>query len=81
MTALDEIYKFFTISEMPVVSSDYWNGAHGSSKGEILKDEEGMHIVRQLADNMIFLMRSIELGKEKYGLPEKEERKITNFIR
>lgn len=77
----DELNKYFTISNMPVVSSQYWNSVHGRNLGEAVKDEEGLQTMRTLARNMIFLMRSIELGKEKYGLPEKEEWKPTNFIR
>ena len=77
----DELNKFFTISGMPVASSCYWNSVHGREKGEAVEDEEGLQTMRYLANNMIFLMKSIALGKEKYGLPEKEPRVFTNFIR
>lgn len=77
----DEINKYFTISGMPIASSYYWNMVHGAAKGEAEQDLEGMHTVRALARNMVFLMRSIALGKEKYGLPEKEKKIFTNFIR
>ncbi len=77
----DELNKFFTISGMPVASSQYWNSIHGREKGEAAQDAEGLQTMRTLSRNMSFLMRSIALGKEKYGLPEKEERKATNFIR
>ncbi len=77
----DELNKFFTISGMPVASSQYWNSVHGRVPGEAAQDVEGMQTMRTLARNMTFLMRSIELGKEKYGLPEKEEPQRTNFIR
>ncbi len=78
----DELNKYFMISEMPVASSKYWNSVHGRAEGEAVKDEEGMQTVRVLARNMSFLIKSIALGKEKYGLPEKEsERKSTSFIR
>jgi len=77
----DQINKYFTISNMPVASSQYWNSVHGAAKGEAAEDGEGMQIVRTLARNMTFLMKSIALGKEKYGLPEKEPRVYTNFIR
>ncbi len=77
----DELNKFFTISGMPVASSQYWNSVHGRVPGEAAQDAEGMQTMRTLARNMTFLMRSIELGKEKYGLPEKEEPQRTNFIR
>lgn len=77
----DELNKFFTISGMPVASSQYWNNIHGSRAGEAEKDEEGKRTMRVLARNMSFLMKSIALGKEKYGLPKEEERVATNFIR
>lgn len=77
----DELNKFFTISGMPVASSQYWNSIHGSSKGEAEEDLEGKRVMRVLARNMTFLMKSIALGKEKYGLPEKEPGVWTNFIR
>ena len=77
----DELNKYFTISGMPVASSQYWNMAYGRAKGEAAEDGEGMRTMRVLAENMSFLMKSIALGKEKYGLPEKEDRIFTNFIR
>ena len=77
----DELNKYFTISGMPVASSQYWNSIHGAAKGEAELDEEGKQTMRALAANMAFLMKSIALGKEKYGLPEKEPRVATNFIR
>ncbi len=77
----DEINKYFTISGMPVASSQYWNSVHGTAPGEAREDAEGLQIMRTLASNMSFLMKSIALGKEKFGLPEKEESVWTNFIR
>ncbi len=77
----DELNKYFTISNMPVASSCYWNSVHGAAPGEAAKDAEGLLTMRTLARNMSFLMKSIALGKEKYGLPEKEARIATNFIR
>lgn len=77
----DEINKYFFISGMPVASGQYWNGVHGNSADEVKKDEEGMQMMRVLARNMTFLMKSIELGKERFGLPEKEPHLWTNFIR
>lgn len=77
----DQLNKYFTISEMPVVSSCYWNGVHGAVPGEVEKDAEGMRVMRTLANNMVFLLRSIALGKEAYGLPEREPKAFTNFIR
>lgn len=77
----DELNKYFTISSMPVASSQYWNSVHGREEGEAKQDEEGLQTMRTLARNMSFLMKSIALGKEKYGLPQKEERKYTHYIR
>ena len=78
----DELNKYFTINHMPVAPSQYWNSVHGKTQGEASQDEEGMQTMRTLAGNMTFLMKSIELGKEKFGLPEKEsEAKRTSFIR
>ena len=77
----DELNKYFTISGMPVASGQYWNGIHGSNASDAVQDEEGMQQMRTLARNMSFLMKSIALGKEKYGLPEKEVHAWTNFIR
>lgn len=80
-STFDELNKYFTIAGMPVASSQYWNSVHGCSKGEAAEDAEGLQTMRTLARNMSFLMKSIALGKEKYGLPEKEESIATNFIR
>lgn len=77
----DELNKYFTITNMPIASSQYWNSVHGREKGEAQMDEEGRQTMRALARNMVFLMKSIALGKEQFGLPEKEERVATNFIR
>ena len=77
----DELNKFFTISGMPVASSQYWNSVHGRLPGEAAQDAEGLQTMRTLARNMAFLLKSIALGKEKFGLPEKEPRQATHFIR
>ena len=77
----DELNKYFTISGMPVASSQYWNSIHGRLPGEADRDEEGKQTMRALARNMVFLMKSIQLGKETFGLPETEPRAVTNFIR
>lgn len=77
----DELNKFFTICGMPVASSQYWNSIHGRAAGEAAQDAEGLQTIRTLARNMIFLMKSIALGKEAYGIPEKEPFQRTNFIR
>lgn len=80
-STFDELNKYFTICGMPVASSQYWNSVHGREPGEALKDEEGLQTMRTLARNMSFLIKSIALGKETYGLPEKESPKWTHFIR
>ena len=77
----DELNKYFTICGMPVASSQYWNSIHGRAQGEAEQDVEGLQTMRTLARNMTFLMKSIALGKEKYGLPEQEPFSPTNFIR
>ncbi len=80
-TTFDQLNKYFTICGMPVASSQYWNSVHGRNIGDALQDAEGLQTMRTLARNMAFLIKSIALGKEKFGLPEKEARKATNFIR
>lgn len=77
----DVLNKYFSISGMPICSSSYWNILHGQKPKEAANDAEGMQTLRTLAENMTFLMRSIALGKEKYGLPEKEPKAWTNFVR
>ena len=77
----DELNKYFTISNMPIASSQYWNSIHGRSPGEAELDEEGKQTMRTLARNMTFLMKSIALGKEQFGLPKTEPRVATHFIR
>ena len=80
-TTFDQLNKYFTISGMPVASGQYWNGVHGAAPGEAENDSEGLQQMRTLAANMAFLMKSIALGKEKFGLPEKEKPQRMNFIR
>lgn len=80
-STFDQLNKYFTISGMPVASSQYWNSVHGGAPGEAEQDAEGMQTLRVLARNMAFLMKSIALGKEQFGLPEKERHQFTNFIR
>jgi len=77
----DVLNKYFGISGMPVAGGQYWNGVHGSAPGEAKDDIEGMQQMRTLARNMTFLMKSIQLGKEKFGIPEKEPTQFMNFIR
>lgn len=77
----DELNKYFTITGMPVAASQYWNSVHGLEPGDAAQDAEGLQTMRTLARNMSFLMKSIALGKEAFGLPEKEKRVSTHFIR
>lgn len=77
----DELNKYFTISGMPIASSYYWNSIHGAAQGEAAQDEEGIQTMQLLAKNMSFLMKSIELGKEKYKIPEREGIIRTNFVK
>jgi multimeric flavodoxin WrbA len=77
----DELNKFFGISGMPIASGQYWNSLHGAAPGQAAEDAEGIQGMRTLARNMTFLMKSIALGKETYGLPVKEKTVFTNFIR
>jgi len=80
--ALDQLNKYFTINNMPVVSSQYWNMVHGHTPGDVRQDLEGMQIMRTLGRNMAWLLRSIQAGKKAgVPLPEAEERAWTNFIR
>ncbi|MCI8663492.1 MAG: flavodoxin family protein [Hungatella sp.] len=80
-STFDELNKYFTICGMPVASGQYWNSIHGASQGEAAHDMEGLQGMRTLAKNMAFLMKSIALGRERFGLPEKEPFERTNFIR
>jgi len=80
-STFDVLNKYFSISGMPIAPSQYWNEVHGYSPEDVRKDEEGMQTMRVLGRNMAFLIKSIALGKERFGLPEKEPRIFTNFIR
>ncbi|MDO5136991.1 MAG: flavodoxin family protein [Oscillospiraceae bacterium] len=78
--SFDVLNKYFTISQMPVASSNYWNNVHGFTAEDVLKDKEGLQTMRVLARNIAFLVRSISLGKEHFGLPEVEAvREFTSF--
>ena len=77
----DEVNKYFTISGMPVVSSTYWNDVHGYTAEDVYKDEEGVQTMKNLAHNMAFLLKSVALGKEKYGAPKMVKEVSTNMIR
>ncbi|NAS19051.1 flavodoxin family protein [Clostridium butyricum] len=79
--AFDQLNKYFTISNMPIVSSQYWNMVHGNTPDEVKQDLEGMQIMRTLGRNMAWLLKSINIGKKAgLKLPHKEPRAITNFI-
>ena len=77
--ALDEIYKYFGISNMPIATSSYWNEIHGSVKEDTEKDIEGLQTMRNLGKNMAFLIKAIKLGKDEYGIPKMERDNFTNF--
>lgn len=78
-SAFDEINKYFTITNMPIVSSSYWNEVHGFTEADVEKDLEGLQTMRNLGRNMAFMIKAINLGKEKYGLPEQERGAFTSF--
>ena len=80
-TTFDVINKYFTINNMPIVSSNYWNGIHGNRAEEALQDEEGLQTMRVLGNNMAWLLKCIELGKQAGIEPVKEKKIATNFIR
>jgi multimeric flavodoxin WrbA len=80
--ALDQLNKYFTISQMPVVSSVYWNMVHGHTPAEVMFDEEGLQVMRTLGNNMAWLLKCIDLGKVAgYPFPKNEPRIMTNFVR
>ncbi len=80
--AFDRLNKYFTISNMPIVSSQYWNQVHGNTPEEVMQDEEGLQTMRTLAENMAWLIKCIEAGRRAgIELPEYEKRIGTNFIR
>lgn len=78
-SAMDEINKYFTICSMPIVSSSYWNEVHGREASDVEKDKEGLQTMRNLGRNMAFMIKAINLGKEKYGLPKIEKGEFTSF--
>ncbi|MBQ5315979.1 MAG: flavodoxin family protein [Oscillospiraceae bacterium] len=77
--SFDVLNKYFTISEMPVASSTYWNQVHGFTAEDVKKDLEGLQTMRNLARNMVFMIKAIGLAKERYGLPENEHSFFTSF--
>lgn len=77
--SFDVLNKYFSISSMPIASSQYWNMVYGGSAEEVLRDAEGLQTMRTLGRNMAFMIKSIQLGKQQFGLPEKESTTFTNF--
>ncbi|MBQ4347400.1 MAG: flavodoxin family protein [Firmicutes bacterium] len=82
IATFEQMNKYFTISQMPIVSSNYWNAVHGTTPEEVLQDEEGLLTMRTLARNMAYILKCLEAGRlAKVALPETEEQVRTNFIR
>ena len=79
--SFDVLNKYFTMTGMPVASSQYWNMVYGGSAEEVAQDAEGLQTMRTLGYNMAFMMKSFQLGKEQIGLPQKEPLIFTNFHR
>lgn len=79
--AMDVLNKYFTISQMPVASSSYWNIIHGGKPGEAAQDAEGIRTMRNLAKNMAYMMKAFEAAKDTVELPAPEPKVFTNFIR
>ena len=80
--AFDQLNKYFSISNMPIVTSNYWNQVHGNTPEEVLRDEEGIQTMTVLADNMAWLLKCIEAGKKAgINIPDREAKIRTNFIR
>ena len=78
-SSFDVLNKYFSINSMPIASSQYWNMVYGGQAEEVLQDKEGLQTMRTLGRNIAFMAKSIALGKEQFGLPEKEEITFTNF--
>ena len=78
-SAFDEINKYFTMTNMPIVSSSYWNEVHGFTADDVEKDLEGLQTMRNLGRNMAFMIKAINLAKDKYGLPDNESGTFTSF--
>ena len=79
--AMDVLNKYFTISQMPVASSTYWNIIHGAKPGQAAEDTEGIRTMRNLAKNMAYMMKAFAAAKDTVALPENEPKVFTNFIR
>lgn len=82
VTTTDQMNRYFSLSQMPIVTSRYWDGVHGMNPGEVRQDAEGMQTMRFLARNMAWLLQCIEAGKKQgFAVPEQEPVSFTNFIR
>lgn len=81
VATFDQLNKYFSIAQMPIATSQYWNEVHGTTVEEVLQDAEGLQTMRVLARNMTFLIKGIALAKAQYGLPAEEPPAKTNFIR
>ena len=80
--AFDQLNKYFTISNMPIVSSQYWSMVHGNTPDEVIQDEEGMQTMRTLAKNMAWLLKCIKAGEDAgVKKPDREPKITTNYIR
>ena len=80
--AFDEMIKYFTISQMPVVSSRYWNMVHGAAPEQVAEDKEGLQTMRILGRNMAYMLKCLEAGqKAGVELPSREPVVFTNFVR
>lgn len=77
----EAINQFFGISGMPVAPSSYWNDIHGYTEADVYEDKEGVQTIHNLAYNMVFMMKAIQDGKEKYGMPQRDYTEHTHFIR
>ena len=81
-STMDQLNKYFSINQMPIISSRYWNMVHGNNPEEVKQDEEGMQIMRILGRNMAYFLKCQEAGRKAgINMPEKEKTKLTNFIR
>ena len=78
-SSFDVLNKYFTISGMPIASSQYWNMVYGNTPEEVRQDREGLQTMRTLGRNMAFLMKAIQLGRVQYGLPQPEPPQVTSF--
>jgi multimeric flavodoxin WrbA len=81
VTTFDQLNNYFLISEMMIAPSYYWNAVHGGAPGEVLEDQEGISVLKNLANNMAWMLKLKEYGKEAFPVPEPAKRAWMNFIR